>query len=111
MAGTDREPAVPARPAPALRQPRTGSCYRHGQRQYELWPPNDQSNTDTSLGLKAGIGATWFVTQNMGVFGEYRFTHFSPEFEFQNTFPGNTKLKVHTDINTNHLLIGVSFRF
>ena len=74
-------------------------------------PPNDQSNTDTSLGLKAGIGATWFVTQNMGVFGEYRFTHFRPEFEFQNTFPGNTKLKVHTDINTNHLLIGVSFRF
>ena len=74
-------------------------------------PPNDQSNTDTSVGLQVGIGATWFVTQNMGVFGEYRFTRFSPEFEFQNTLPGRSKLKVNTDINTNHLLIGVSFRF
>jgi opacity protein-like surface antigen len=47
-------------------------------------PPNDQTKTDRSVGLKAGIGTTWLITQNMGVFGEYRFTHFSPEFEFQN---------------------------
>lgn len=74
-------------------------------------PPNDQSTTDGSPGLTAGIGTTWLITQSIGVFGEYRFTHFRPEFEFQTTLPGFTKAQVHTDISTHHLLGGVTFRF
>jgi len=43
------------------------------------------------------------------MFGEYRFTHFSPEFTFRDDVLGNAKLS--TDVNTHYLLVGVSFRF
>ena len=71
--------------------------------------PFNQSDTDTKLGLKLGLGATWLFTKNIGMFGEYRFTHFSPEFTFNDSFLGKSTLS--TDVNTHHFLAGVSFRF
>ena len=74
-------------------------------------PPNDQSSHDTSIGVKAGVGTTWMLTPNIGIFGEYRFTHFSPKFEFDSGIAGFSKTKVETDVNTHHVLVGVTFRF
>jgi opacity protein-like surface antigen len=71
-------------------------------------PPNNQSNTDTSVGVKVAGGVAWQFHQNLAVFGEYRFTHFSPEFTF-NTL--RLRTPVDTDINTHYLLSGISFRF
>jgi len=74
-------------------------------------PPNNQSNTDTSVGVQVGGGVTWLFTQNIGIFGEYRFTHFRPEFEFTTALPGFSKSTVNTDVNTHYLIVGVTFRF
>jgi opacity protein-like surface antigen len=71
--------------------------------------PSNQSDTDTSVGVKVGVGAAWQFTKNIAAFGEYRFTHFSPEFTFRDDVLG--KATVSTDINTHYLLGGVSFRF
>jgi opacity protein-like surface antigen len=71
-------------------------------------PPANQSDTDTSVGFKVGAGVTFLFTKNIGIFGEYRYTHFSPEFEFTTA---GVKSKTETDINTHHLLVGASFRF
>jgi opacity protein-like surface antigen len=64
-----------------------------------------QTNNDTTLGVKVGGGVAWHFTPVIAMFGEYRYTHFSPNF----TFSGNTD--VSTDINTHYMLLGVSFRF
>lgn len=74
-------------------------------------PPNDQSSHDTSPGVKAGFGTTWMLTPNIGLFGEYRFTHFHPTFDFDTNAPGLSRTKVETDVNTHHVLFGVTFRF
>ena len=68
-----------------------------------------QSKTDTFWGVKVGAGLAWQLHKNVALFGEYRFTHFSPDFEFQDVGGGKTTLKM--DLNTHHILTGVSFRF
>ncbi len=70
--------------------------------------PPGQSESDASIGVKLGLGAAWLVLKNVAVFGEYRFTHFSPEFEFSDNF---VPVKVETDVNTHSFLVGASYRF
>lgn len=64
----------------------------------------DVSGSDVALGLKVGYGFVWLFTENVGGFAEYRFTHFSPEIS-----EGSVQLK--TDLNTHHLVAGISLRF
>jgi opacity protein-like surface antigen len=71
--------------------------------------PSNQDDTDASLGVKLGAGVQWLFTKNIGVFGEYRYTHFSPEFTFKDDVRGNAELS--TSVNTHYLLVGVSFNF
>lgn len=70
--------------------------------------PSNQSDSDTSVGVKLGTGVTWLFTKNIGIFSEYRYTHFSPEFTFRDD---GATANVSTSINTHSLLIGVNFRF
>lgn len=71
-------------------------------------PPSNQSDTDTSAGVKAGAGVAWQFHQNIAVFGEYRFTHFSPDFRFTTL---GIKTKVEMDVNTHRVVFGISYRF
>lgn len=71
--------------------------------------PSNQSDSDTSLGVKVGAGVAWHFTKLIAMFGEYRYTHFSPEFTFADNARGITDLS--TDVNTHYVLVGVSFRF
>lgn len=64
---------------------------------------NFEGTHNTSLGLKVGAGVTWMLFRNFGVFGEYRFTHVHPEFE-------DSGVKLKTDLNTHHVLGGVTLR-
>jgi opacity protein-like surface antigen len=80
-------------------------------------PPDRQSDIDASVGMKASAGVAWHFLRNWALFGEYRFTRFSPEFSFtpvpdpDRGFENFDKTRVETDILTHHLLVGVSFRF
>jgi opacity protein-like surface antigen len=71
-------------------------------------PPNHQSDTDTSVGVKVGLGLAWQFHKNLALLGEYRFTHFSPEFEFERL---GVRRTVDTTINSHDLLVGISYRF
>lgn len=70
-----------------------------------LAPPADQSNTDMSVGLKVGAGLSYQVTPLLGLFGEYRFTHFQAQHEFAGP------VALRETFNTHHLIAGLSFRF
>ncbi|MEO8341735.1 MAG: outer membrane beta-barrel protein [Nitrospirota bacterium] len=70
-----------------------------------LGPPANQSTTDTSLGLKVGAGVSYQFTELIGLFGEYRFTH----FQAQHALEGPVVLT--ETFNTHHMIGGLSFRF
>lgn len=70
--------------------------------------PARQSDSDTTVGLKLGAGVAWHVLKNLAVFGEFRFTHFSPEWDFTD---GGRPGTLETDVNTRYFLVGVSYRF
>lgn len=76
------------------------------------------TDLDFELGVKVGTGLSWQFHKNVAVFTEYRFTHFSPEVErgsFRISQSGlSTRIRnprIETDINTHHILAGISFRF
>ncbi len=77
--------------------------------------PPGQSETDTSVGVKAGAGIAWQFHQNVALFGEYRFTHFAPKFDFKNLsvadFVSTVSSPTKTDINTHRAVFGVSLRY
>src|SRR5712692_10578812 len=71
--------------------------------------PSNQSVTDTSLGVKVGTGITWQLLTHVAFFGEYRFTHFSPQPTFFNASPIPIQVPLQTDLNARHLIAGISF--
>jgi opacity protein-like surface antigen len=71
--------------------------------------PANQSDSDTVVGVKAAAGLAWQFHEHLALFGEYRFTHFEPEFDFRTTPLG--RLEVNAPITTHYLVGGISFRF
>ena len=73
--------------------------------------PNNQSDTDTKVGLKVGGGVQFLITQNIGLFGEYRYTYFKTEASFRDTTPPPSTETLSTNVHTHHLIGGISFHF
>jgi hypothetical protein len=70
--------------------------------------PGGQTDHETTVGFKIGTGITYLVTRNFGLFGEWRFTYFSPEWRFTDD---GVSGKVEADISTFHFLVGAALRF
>lgn len=73
--------------------------------------PNNQSESDTALGVKVGLGLQYLVTSNIGLFGEYRFTHFTADASFQDTTAPASTETLSSTFNTHHLVGGLAFHF
>lgn len=73
--------------------------------------PADQSSTKASLGLKAGAGLNVHITPAWSLFGEYRFTHFTSEATYTNRLFFVSEITTKTDLNTHHVVGGISFHF
>lgn len=69
-----------------------------------------QPATDSSWGVKVGAGLSWELVKNVAIFGEYRFTHVRVE-PVLNSALSSLRVPLQTDLNTHHLVGGVSFRF
>ena len=69
-----------------------------------------QTAKDTTFGYKLGAGLAWQFTRSIAAFGEYRFTHFRTEPNLQGTIT-NAAVPVRFDLNTHHLVAGVSVSF
>lgn len=65
-------------------------------------------DTSVDLGLDVRGGLTWLLARNVGLFGEYRFTHF--EAEHEGTLLG-LKTTLEATLPTHHIVVGVTFRF
>ena len=73
-------------------------------------PIGFQEGSDTSLdiGLDVRAGVSYRIESNWAAFFEYRFTHVSPTFDIT-PFGGTTP--ADTTFNTNHFVLGLSYRF
>lgn len=70
---------------------------------------NHDGDTDYSFGFKAAAGVAVQVFSNLALFGEYRFTHVSPEVELHDANLNRTTLR--TDLDTHSALLGISARW
>lgn len=70
---------------------------------------NHDGDTDYSFGYKAAAGVAVQVFSNLALFGEYRFTHVSPEVELHDANLNRTTLR--TDLDTHSALVGISARW
>jgi opacity protein-like surface antigen len=70
---------------------------------------NQEGDTDISFGLKAGGGVAVQVAKNLMLFGEYRFTHVSPDVELRDANLARTRLG--TDLDTHSAVVGLSVRW
>jgi len=66
--------------------------------------------TDTTVGYKLGAGLAWQMLPSTALFAEYRFTHFRTEPSLQGAITG-ANVPVRFDLNTHHLIAGISVRF
>jgi opacity protein-like surface antigen len=71
--------------------------------------PVRASDSSLDIGLDTRLGAAYRFDQSWAAFVEYRFTHVSPTFEVRPD--GSPRTNADTSFNTNHLAIGVSYRF
>jgi len=67
---------------------------------------NHDDDTDLSIGYKLAGGVAFQVYKNLALFGEYRFTHVSPEVELRDANVRRTTLR--TDLDTHSALVGLS---
>lgn len=70
---------------------------------------NHDSDTDFSFGYKLAGGVAVQVFKSLALFGEYRFTHVSPEVELRDA--SNRKTTLRVDLDTHSALFGVSARW
>jgi opacity protein-like surface antigen len=70
---------------------------------------NHDSDTDFSFGYKLAGGVAVQVYKNLALFGEYRFTHVSPEVELRDA--SNSKTTLRADLDTHSALFGISARW
>ena len=66
--------------------------------------------TDSSIGYKVGGGLSWQLSKDAAIFGEYRYTHVHAEPVFDSAF-SSLRVPMRFELNTHHLIAGVSFRF
>jgi len=69
-----------------------------------------RSVNDSSWGYKVGAGLSWQLTGAAAIFGEYRFTHVRADPVLDGTITG-ARVPMPFDLDTHHLLAGVSFSF
>lgn len=70
---------------------------------------NNDDDTDVSFGFKGGAGMAVQVYKQLMIFGEYRFTHTSPEFEIRGAAAARATFR--SDLDTHSGLAGLSARW
>lgn len=73
--------------------------------------PQGQQAEDVNLGVKAGGGVSFLLSKTVGLFTEYRFTHFTSNLDYQNTTPAPAREEYKASYDSHHIIAGISFRF
>ena len=69
-----------------------------------------KSATDNAIGYKIGAGLSWTLRKDLALFGEFRYTHVKAEPVLEGALTG-AGIPLRFDLNTHHLVAGVTFGF
>jgi opacity protein-like surface antigen len=78
---------------------------------WNIVQPKGQHDADVALGAKAEGGVTFLLTKTVGLFTEYRFTHFTSKLNYQNTTSAPASETYKANWDSHQVVGGVSFRF
>jgi len=73
--------------------------------------PQNQHGTDVALGAKAEGGVTFLLTKSIGLFTEYRFTHFTSKLNYQDATLGPATGAFKATWDSHQIIGGITFRF
>ena len=73
--------------------------------------PQGQHDTNAAVGAKAEGGVTFMLTEKVGLFTEYRFTHFTSKLSYQNNTSGPATETFKASFDSHHIIGGLSFSF
>jgi|SRR5690349_15125531 len=73
--------------------------------------PSDKTDVDAAIGYKVGGGLAIMLNKEVGLFAEYRYTHFTSSLTFQDNTPPASTETFKTTLNTNHAIVGLTVRF
>jgi len=76
--------------------------YNHG------YHYNSQSSVD--VGVDVHAGATWMFTSRFGMFGEYRFTHYTANID-GDSYYNRYNVSLESTLDTNHVMAGFAWHF
>jgi opacity protein-like surface antigen len=69
-----------------------------------------EAATDSATGYKVGAGLSWLFSQHAAVFAEFRYTHVHTE-PVLNSALSSLRVPLQFDLDTQHVVAGVSYRF
>jgi hypothetical protein len=78
---------------------------------WNIVQPKGQHDADVALGAKAEGGVTFLLTKTVGLFTEYRFTHFTSKLNYQNNTISPATDTYTTKWDSHQVIGGISFRF
>ncbi|MGH3118064.1 MAG: outer membrane protein [Gaiellales bacterium] len=70
---------------------------------------NHDGETDISFGYKAAGGVAVWLSKNLGLFGEYRFTHTTTDVDLHDAVLRRASFR--TDLDTHSFLTGIAVRW
>ncbi len=73
--------------------------------------PSGQSDTNTSVGFKTGLGVLFLISQQWGVVREYRITALEARAKFRDMTPPPTQETLKFTQLTQHFVGGLSFQW
>ena len=69
-----------------------------------------KKDTDFSVGVAVPVGIKYFLTNNLAIFAEYKYKHWSPRFKFNATEEGDLqKFTTRTNMNANLVYFGLAW--
>jgi opacity protein-like surface antigen len=70
---------------------------------------NTDSSSSTKAGLNTQVGLRYLITQNLAVFGEWKYNHVRFDFDSQAFGSGISGVQFH--YNANHFVFGIGYHF
>lgn len=90
-----------------------GLFYSYSEADFQPGLSDTVCGISLDVGVDVRAGIAWQFHKHMAVFGEYRYSNFAVDLETTSVLYGlaGSKDTIETRVKTNHLLIGISYRF
>jgi len=84
--------------------------YDNSYNNHDNYHHHHDSPSSVDVGVDVHAGATWMFTSRFGMFGEYRFTHYTANLDSDSSYNGHN-ISVESTLDTHHVMAGFAWHF